>query len=564
MTGLSTFGLSRSSSFSAAESQTTVASSTPVNTKLPYWAPTPEEVQGTQVVTTPSRTLSMRGRKPVVASKATPTPSPAQAIPRKPVPTPTAPARRFSYEPVVGNPYAETITTRSRNPLRAYPAANNRSSSPPYVPTGRAQSPEQLRPLSPGSIFANPRPAPARPATRKGSFAPVSRGIGSLKKASATVKNASSAAKKALIPQHEPRISSPIAGSFQRGFPEGHALAPEYVAPLNLVGLEVARADTARYGQPAIQFSTGPGAGETTRITATRADSYRRLTGEAAPANLGSPSPPPATNPAPPAANSIPSKTTVPRKAVESTFGDIMDAGMDASWAPNPRAGLDRPPPVEKSFAWPWTKGKGKASAPEAPTDTSPPPTATDTPPPPPATNNLTAELNPFAALGSAAQMFKKQGQANQPLPSTSAPQTSAPPEASLVPKPLAPRHFNTSQAVQLASQAPLVPGTDFTQDLRDRRTSQHLRITCMACGKLIYAAAIASHHCAKPKMTEAEKAAFNPRFSQFFPASKKRGGEQGDRQVAREAAVEDERPEVFVDTYVQAATTVWRTVTRQ
>jgi hypothetical protein len=495
----------------------------------------------------------------VAASKATPTTSPAQTIPRKPVPPPATPARKFSYEPVVGNPYAETITTRSRNPLRAYPAANNRSSSPPYVPTGRAQSPEQIRPLSPGSIFANRGTQPAPPAMRN--FAAVSRGIGSLKKASSTVKQASSTVKKALTPQHEPKISSPIAGSFQRGFPEGHPLAQEDVLPLNLVGLEVAQADTARYAQPAFQFPTGPGAGETATITATRADSYRRLTGEQATANTGSPS---TSRPAPPATTPAPISKTVPRKAVESTFGNIMDAGMDDSWVPNPRAGPDRPPPAEKSFAWPWTKGKGKASAPEAPTDTSPPPTATDTPPPPPATNNLTAELNPFAALGSAAQMFKKQGQANQPLPSTSAPQNSAPPEASLVPKPLAPRHFNTSQAVQLASQAPLVPGTDFTQDLRDRRTSQHLRITCTACGKLIFAAAIASHRCAKPKMAEAEKAAFNPRFSQFFPASKKRGGEQGDRQVAREAAVEDERPEVFLDTYVQAATTVWRTVTRQ
>jgi hypothetical protein len=339
MTGLSTFGLSRSSSFSAAESQTTVASSTPVNTKLPYWAPTPEEVQGTQVVTTPSRSFSLRGHKPVAASKATPTTSPAQTIPRKPVPPPATPARKFSYEPVVGNPYAETITTRSRNPLRAYPAANNRSSSPPYDPTGRAQSPEQIRPLSPGSIFANRGTQPAPPAMRN--FAAVSRGIGSLKKASSTVK-------KALTPQHEPKISSPIAGSFQRGFPEGHPLAQEDVLPLNLVGLEVAQADTARYAQPAFQFPTGPGAGETATITATRADSYRRLTGEQAPANTGSPS---TSRPAPPATTPAPISKTVPRKVVQSTFGDVVDAGMDNSWVPNPRAGLDRPPPVEKSFA---------------------------------------------------------------------------------------------------------------------------------------------------------------------------------------------------------------------
>jgi hypothetical protein len=525
MPGLTTLGLSRSSSVRAAESQTTATPSTPVTTKLPYWAPTAAETQAAQVVTS-----SRSGRKHVAASKATPTPTPApaQAIPRKPVPLPTTPARKFSYEPVVGNPYAEPVaTTSSRNPLRAAPAANNRSNSPPYVPGARAQSPEQLRPLSPGSIFPNGGTPPAPPHTRNGSLAAISRGVGSLKKASSTVKQASSTVKHALTPQHAPKISSPIPGSFQRGLPAGHVLAQEELAPLNLVGLEVAQANTARYAQPAFQFATGPGAGETARITATRRDAYRRLTGEAAPATLGSPSAPSfpsASTPAPP-------KQTTPRKAVNSTFGDVIDAGMDASWA-------------------------GNVSAP------------TDTPPPPP-TNNTTAELNPFAALGSAAQMFKKQGQANQPLPSTSVPQTSA----SLVPKPLAPRPLrpaaNASQAVQLASQAPLVPGTDFTQDPRDRRVSQMLHVSCAKCHKVILAAAISNHHCAKPAMTEERKHEIrNMRISLMSP--KGQLGSYPSRcvkigeWVAMQAEKEAEAPEVFLDTYVQAAQTVWRTVARQ
>ena len=508
----------------------TVAPSTPVTTKLPYWAPTAEEMQAAQAATTPSRSLSRRlGRKNVAASKATPTPTPAQAIPRKPVPTPTTPTRRFSYDPVVGNPYAEPVAaTRSRNPLRAAPATNNRSSSPPYVPGARAQSPEQLRPLSPGSIFANGGTPPAPHHARKGSFAAISRGVGSLKKAASTFKKASSAAKQALTPQHELKISSPIAGSFQRGLPPGHVLAQEELAPLNLVGLEVAQADTARYGQAAFQFATGPGAGETARITATRADAYKRLTGEAAPANLGSPSAPSASTPA-----SL--KKPTPRKVVNSTFGGVIDAGMDVSWASNPR--------------------DGKVSTP------------TDTPPPQP-TNNLAAELNPFTALGSAAQMFKKQGQqANQPLPSTSvAPAPTQPAAKPLAPKPLATSAWTKTPA-QWASEAPPVPGTDFTQDLRDRRASQMMRVTCAKCSKVTPAVAIAGHRCAKPPMTEERKQEIrNMRISKMFPPSQvpSRCVKMGEWVAKKaEAEKEVEAPEVFLDTYVQAAQTVWRSVTR-
>jgi hypothetical protein len=362
-------------------------------------------MQAAQVVA-PSRS----GRKHVAASKATPTPTPAQAIPRKPVPTPTTPARRFSYEPVVGNPYADLA---------------------------------------------------------------------------------------------------------QQGD----------VAPLNLVGLEVAQADTAKYAQPAFQFATGPGAGETARVTATRADAYTRLTGEAAPANLGSPTAPPATSPAA-------TKKTTPRKVVNSTFGDVIDAGMDASWASDPR--------------------DGKVSTP------------TDTPPPQP-TNNLQAELNPFAALGSAAQMFKKQGQANQTLPSTSVAPAPTQPAKPLAPKPLATSAWTKTPA-QWASEAPPVPGTDFTQDLRDHRASQMMQVTCAKCTKVIPAVAIAGHRCAKPPMTEERKQEVrNMRISKMFPPSQfpSRCVKMGE-WAAKAGSSEDEAPEVFLDTYVQAATTVWRSVTRQ
>ena len=107
MPSLSNFGLSRSNSARTVESQSTVVASAPVNVKLPYWAPTAEEVEAAQLAA-PKRSFSQRmGLKSVAASKATPTPTPAQATPPKPVPSPTVPARKFSYEPVAGKPYAD-------------------------------------------------------------------------------------------------------------------------------------------------------------------------------------------------------------------------------------------------------------------------------------------------------------------------------------------------------------------------------------------------------------------------------------------------------------------------
>jgi hypothetical protein len=109
--------------------------------------------------------------------------------------------------------------------------------------------------------------------------------------------------------------------------------------------------------------------------------------------------------------------------------------------------------------------------------------------------------------------------------------------------------------ATQWAAQAPKVPGTDFTVGTYDRRVSDMLRIKCTGCNKVIFAAAIPGHRCAKPKMTAEEKAAFNPKFEDFFQP----------KFTKVQQSEEAEKPEVFLDTYVGAAAqTVWRSVTRQ
>ena len=554
MPSLSNFGLSRSNSARTVESQSTVVASAPVNVKLPYWAPTAEEVEAARLAA-PKRSFSQRmGLKSVAASKATPTPTPAQATPPKPVPSPTVPARKFSYEPVAGNPYAdadqvdpatrywqnEAAAARARKSTRSSAASHKRSSSPPYVPR-EGQNFDQPRSLSPGSIFANGGTPPAPSATRKASLT-ISRGIGSLRKASSN-------AKKALTPKPQPKISGPVAGSFQREF------AGE-LEPLNLVGLDIAQADASRYAQPDFQIAAAQKAAERARVASARRDSHTRLTGESTPVaspQVASPSAPSGPNSSPAA-----TKKAAPRKVVNSTFGGVIEAGKDSSWVPNPRAGLDRPPPPppEQNIAWPWSKGKGKGkvSTPEASTVAPPPPT-----------NNPPADLNPFAALAPAAQMFKKQGQANQEtLPTTPVTTaTLAQPAAPLAPEPLAPRRpldtrcmpGSSMTATQWAAQAPRVPGTDFTVGIYDRRVSDMLRIKCTGCNKVIFAAAIPGHRCAKPKMTAEEKANSNPKFEDFFQP----------KFTKVQQSEEAEKPEVFLDTYVGAAAqSVWRSVTRQ
>jgi hypothetical protein len=218
-----------------------------------------------------------------------------------------------------------------------------------------------------------------------------------------------------------------------------------------------------------------------------------------------------------------------------------MDAGMDDTWVPEPRAGLDRPPPAEQSYVWPWNRGK--MSSPEAPTDTPAP------------TNDLKAELNPFASLIPAALMFKKQQpKANQALPANSTPVAPAPtPPPPVVPKARFGPVTMSMTPTQWAAQAPKVPGADFTQGIKDRRVSQMLRVTCTECGQVIFAIAIPNHRCAKPKMTPAEKVAFNPKFDDFYQP-----------KFTAVTTDEDESPEYFVDTYVQAAGAIWSGVTRQ
>jgi hypothetical protein len=100
----------------------------------------------------------------------------------------------------------------------------------------------------------------------------------------------------------------------------------------------------------------------------------------------------------------------------------------------------------------------------------------------------------------------------------------------------------------QWAAQAPYVPGTDYKQSVYDNRASQILDATCAKCGKVVFATAMCAHRCAKPKMAEEEKAAFDPNFDDFFQPEFAANGAVG------------ERPD---DTYAEAAQAVWRSVRR-
>lgn len=494
-----------------AEPQTPTAPSAPVNIKTPYWAGTEEEVQAAQVV--PSRSASRRlERKLVAASKAT-TPTISRAP--SPTPTPAASARRFSYEPsgrtyepLTRNPYVDSCVLYWQEQVGAagqQHGAPQRPVSPPYVPGQPAvaqpsDGQSQIRSLSPGSIFANGGTPPAPTAAKKASLT-ISRGIGSLRKAT-------HAAKKAFHPQHEPKISSPVAGSFRRGIPAGHALEPQDdVAPLDLVGLDVAQADVPRFGQAELKIAATQEAARSSLRASARADAYAALTGEPTPATtptVAAPSAPPATNPAPP-------KKTAPRKVVDSAMSDFFGAGMDDSWVPDPRAGLDDPEP---------------AAAPK----------------------------KPFAALVPAALKIKKLRAANNPLPPKQP--TPAP---SAVPKPnlVAPRPLQ--QPTPAPTQAPLqrprpetpVGKSGLAAALGTRGASYLPGVTCTQCGKVVDAVAVQDHRCGKKSASDRDPQPSDWSREQFYQSNVEPGEQDG-------------RSEVFIDTHIRPGHTSWRAGRRQ
>jgi len=521
MPGLSNFGLSRSGSVRTAVPQTPTAPSTPVNIKLPYWAGTEEEVQAAQVV--PSRSASRRlGRKPVAASKATP---PTISRAPSPSPTPAASARRFSYEPsgrtyepLARNPYVDSVVHYWQEQVAAAAeGAPQRPVSPPYVPRGVAQrhgqpavaqpsdGQSQIRSLSPGSIFANGGTPPALSSARKASLTAISRGIGSLRKATTTT------VKKALNAQHEPKISSPVAGTFRRGIPAGHVLEPQDdVAPLDLVGLEVAQADMPRFGQPDFKIAATQEAVRRSQRASARAEAHEMLTGEPTPATtarIASPSATHASKPAP--------KKDVPRKVVDSSMADFFGAGMDDSWVPDPRAGLDPPP---------------------GPTDPSP------------------ALKKPLAALVPAALKIKKLRAANNPLPpkQPTLAQSAVPKLNLAAPRPLQqPTPTPTQAPVQRPRPATPVGKSGLAAALGTRGASYLPGVTCTQCGKVVDAVAVPDHRCGKKSASDRDPQPSDWSREQFY-------------QSNFESGEQDSRSEVFIDTHIRPGHTSWRAGKRQ
>lgn len=511
MPGLSNFGLSRSGSVRSATPQTTVASPPPANIKTPYWAGTKEEMQAAQAAPAPSRSFSLRrGRKPVAASKVTQSPTPAQEAPT----AAAASSRPFSYEPLSANPYVGPVEAASirhwqeqataaeslRKARRESATTNKRSSSPPYIPREAAESLEQLRPLSPGSIFANGGTPPAPPAKGK-AFKALSRGLSTVRKAS-------------LTPQHGPKISSPVTGSFQRGLPTGHVLEPqEHAAPLNLVGLEVAQAHSSRFGQPDFRISAPSQGAERALVASSRAEAHEKLTGEPAPAAAPKVAAPPVTKP-----------KTAPRKVVNSTFADVMDAGMDDSWVPKPQAGQARVSTLQASNPTP------------LPTNPSPGP------------------RDPFSRMVSKPLRIRKQPATNTNLPSTSVAPASASdwpwaqkPNPTAAPKPLEQQRPTPTQ-----SPCPTPPTTGLAAALGARHASALLPgVTCTQCGKVVDAVAVPDHRCGKRSAAERDAQASDWSREEFYRANFGTGGEE-------------EEKEVFVDTYLRPAHTSWRGVGRR
>lgn len=270
MSALNHFPPSKGSSVRAAQAQTSSSSAATRPVAAPYWAGT-EATHSTK-------------------------PSTAHKIPRKPV-----------------------ATTATPNPI---PALQSQLVAGPACQA----SPQIPRPVSPTSNPNNGRPQPAAaPPTAQ----PAITRFGSIRKAASNVRNALSNSGQAA--SNGPEISGPVPGSFalltqQNGIP-----------PMDLVGLAEARANVRRYGQADYEL-----AGVQAVAVAARAARV------AAAERANKPLPPlPSTSPMhkiprkPVPASSSKAAAAPPRNprrvlsaqsGAGTTFGDIIDAGMDSSW----------------------------------------------------------------------------------------------------------------------------------------------------------------------------------------------------------------------------------------
>lgn len=561
--------------------------------KTPYWAST--EVNPSAPTTTPAAPTIQR--KPVGASANAgtqpqqPISPPARSVQRKPVPTSPSPQPTWRYNPVEGNPYRPGPRRDSiqyglylaQPEASTQPAAeaNRRTYSPPHWATAeeienlhdprvaarcqarinaRNASEEHERPLSPGSIFANGG-VPVAPERKTSKASKVfSRSIGGVKKAAEQ-------AKRALSVSHEPKVSSPVPGSFRRGN-EGRVMQQqEGVAPIEVVDLEVAQGDVQRYGRVDLQpFNP--------QIAGPRAEAWALLTGEPIPAQsprmspaavpmpsapahpprTSSRKPPPVATPRPrpaapvpapahPAVPAVPAATKSKQNPCmvlgedgrETLFGDFVDLANNSSWVKDVQGNASEEARYEG-------KGKGRA----APTSTSDAPSTAPTMAPKPL-------------------KVRKQPVVDKSLPPT-------PPEQ------LPTRHntLRTLQETALPAETPNnqpVAAPSLAAALAAegvRPTSYVPGIKCSDCGKMIDVVSVGDHRCGKraAQAVDHERQPTGPSREEVYAANFRGGYSTGPAELVGQDGIygfldSDNEPNVVVDTFMHSGHTSWKGIVR-
>jgi hypothetical protein len=503
MPALPSLGLNRFGSVRTARPTSTVVPTTTATLKTPYWAGT-EASDDSQVAQPPTRHIIQR--KPVgVSAEANTIPPPSQSIPRKPVPSSPEPA--LAYTPVQGDPYRADSVHQW--------APGNLSS----LVQGEFQ--QQEIPLSPGSIFANGRPQRAT-TTKSKTTRVLSRGFGSICKVAGKAKDAAAA----VAVSDEPKISTPVAGSFHRSERNGSVIMN---TPLHLVGIEVAQADQPRYGKPDYLLNGAA------RIPDHQAEALAQFTGE--PVRMQSPPEPVA--PAAPSASKL--KQPVSRKVVndadrETAFGDIIAAAQDSSWVAEPEA-------QAPDQALNMNKGKGRATGIRAPS--SMPPSLRPTP----------SAGNPFTVRS------QQMANIDKTLPPSPAPGSLRRQTPAYDPTYASQANVNRLSTSSL-SEALEAEGA--------RRASYVPEIKCSDCGKMIDVCQVSDHRCGQRAAqavdyesrvtgpSRADKYETNYGPEQLTPASAL------DRDCTnafsdlpwRDSCLDE--PPVIVDTFVRQGHTSW------
>jgi hypothetical protein len=490
---------------------TTMAATT---TKAPYWAGT--EVSAKSQTTQPqaahgiSRKPGGAGHNTHTTSRTSTSPA-ARIILRKPVATVPASSPGWKYNAVEGNPYAQDATQQW---IPASGSANKqRGTSPSHISTEKANgfqqnffdgAHHQQVPLSPGQLLSNG----------------MTKATDALSRGMESVRRAASQAKRALSVSHEPKISSPVPGSFQRGDRAGYVLeSQEDILPLHLVGLEVAQANVRQFGQADYALADAKGD--------PRAVAMSMLTGDPmAPqpsSNSETPALPAPATPAPPKSKRT-ARKVVGQSGRDTVFGDILDAGYDSSWTSEPEA-----------LAQSDGKGKGRAGSrtPSAmPASFRPVPTGG----------------NPFAVRRDSARMAPVN--LDRSLPSSPAPGSLR----------RCTSHFPQTWASQASQARTSRTGTaksSLAETLKAdgvQRASYVGGIKCTNCGKVVDACAANDHRCSQ----RAAQAVDNESQPTGFSRANAYAANFGNQDWSK-----DDDPEVVVDTFVHNGYTSWKGIVR-